>query len=276
MNDKYDIAIAYRIYPGVSKAPPIHSDDKFKLSELCLSSLKSSLGHLKVKFFAILDNCPKEYERLFRKYFDGPGLEIMSLPGIGNNGTWKKQVEILLEQKDSEYVFFAEDDYFYLPDNFNEMIEILKTEKDVDFVTPYDHLDYYNLPLHNYKSDYRMINGRRWRNVSTTCMTFMTTKKALRETKDIFLSYSRRNDDASLWLALTKMNIFNPSLYFRFLLTSKPMFKIFAKAWFFCSKQLFFGKKRVLLAPEPSLGTHMDDKYLAPGIDWQKKFSEID
>ena len=47
-----DLAIAYRIYPGISKIPPIYSDDKFKLSELCLRSFKQSLGGLRVKIWA--------------------------------------------------------------------------------------------------------------------------------------------------------------------------------------------------------------------------------
>ena len=32
-----DLAIAYRIYPGISKSPAFFPTDKFKLSEMCLS-----------------------------------------------------------------------------------------------------------------------------------------------------------------------------------------------------------------------------------------------
>jgi hypothetical protein len=98
----YDLAVAYRIYPKVSKVPPVFSDNKFKLSELCLRSFKNSLGSLKVKIWALLDNCPPEYEELFKKYFDINDLEIVKLPGIGDRGTIKKQVHILTEQNVSE------------------------------------------------------------------------------------------------------------------------------------------------------------------------------
>jgi hypothetical protein len=40
------------------------------------------------------------------------------MDGVGNPFTFKKQIEILLNQKESEYIMLAEDDYFYLPDCF--------------------------------------------------------------------------------------------------------------------------------------------------------------
>ena len=62
----YDITVAYRIYPEISKSPAIFSKDKDKLAEFCLKSFKNSLGSLKAKIFAILDKCPQEYEELFK------------------------------------------------------------------------------------------------------------------------------------------------------------------------------------------------------------------
>ena len=62
---QYDVAVAYRIYPKVSRAPPVFADDKYQLSELCLKSFRDSLGSLKVKMFVLLDNCPPSYEDLF-------------------------------------------------------------------------------------------------------------------------------------------------------------------------------------------------------------------
>ena len=274
--NKYDVAIAYRIYPGVSKVPPVHSDDKYKLSELCLKSLKKSLSGLKVKFWALLDNCPEEYTELFRNYFDDNELEIINLPGIGNNGTFQKQVEILSAQNESEIVYFAEDDYFYLPDTFIEMVGLIRNNKDIKFVTPYDHPDYYNLDIHKYDSEIITFNNRHWRTVSTTCMTFLTTKTALQKHRKTFLSYSRRNDDSSMWLSLTKKKVYNPALTAKFLFKNKPMFKIIGKAWYFGWPRLLFGKKEKLWSPVPSLGTHMDSMFLAPNIDWYEKFNKED
>ena len=64
----YDLAVAYRINPKMSAhPPPIFAEDKFKLAEFCLKSFKISLGGLRVKLWALLNNCPTEYETMFTK-----------------------------------------------------------------------------------------------------------------------------------------------------------------------------------------------------------------
>ena len=98
MRKIYDIAIAYRIYPGVSKVPPVFSDDKFKLSELCLCSMQKALKGVNAKLYILLDNCPPEYKKLFKKYFSEEDLELIELDGIGNGGTFKLQMDILLRE----------------------------------------------------------------------------------------------------------------------------------------------------------------------------------
>ena len=62
---KYDLTVAYRIYPLISKVPAIFPDDKFKMSEICIKSFAKAIGNLKVKMFVILDNCPETYTQLF-------------------------------------------------------------------------------------------------------------------------------------------------------------------------------------------------------------------
>ena len=112
----YDLAVAYRIYPKVSK-PSLglpFSDDKLRLAEICLRSFKASLGGLRVKIWAILDGCPESFADLFRKYFDPDDLVLVPLPSVGNHATFGKQIDILLNQTDSDFVYFAEDDYVYL------------------------------------------------------------------------------------------------------------------------------------------------------------------
>jgi hypothetical protein len=124
----YDLAIAYRIYPHVAKAATglPFSEDKLSISEICLRSFKESLGNLRVKLWALLDGCPEEYTKLFHKYFDAGDLILVPLPGVGNRVTFGKQIEILLRQEDSDLIYFAEDDYFYLPEQFPLMLRFLR------------------------------------------------------------------------------------------------------------------------------------------------------
>jgi hypothetical protein len=223
--------------------------------------------------FVILDNCPPEYSELFKKYFDEKDLTFYQLPGIGNGRTFGKQVEILSEQNYSEYVYFAEDDYFYLPDTFIEMLSFLKDNPEVDFITPYDHLDIYTLDLHNYKSNVIISGKRHWRTISCSCMTFLTTKEILGKTKKVFMTYTRNNTDAGLWMSLTKMKIFNLFSVIRHINKESFAVKIFLKAWWFSFFRILFGKKRNLYVPIPTIATHMDNKYLAPGYDWDEIFN---
>lgn len=276
----YDLAVAYRIYPKVSKVPPVFSDNKFKLSELCLGSFKKSLGSMKVKIWALLDNCPQEYEELFLKYFDKNDLEIIKLPGIGDRGTIKKQIHILSEQNVSEIVYFAEDDYFYLHNQFKAMVDFINLNKDVDFLSPYDNPDYYKLDLHNYSKEIKIFSNKHWRAVACTTNTFLTSREKLRKVKNVIGTFSKGttftkgNYDSSYWMSLTKYKVFNLFDLTKYLISGDHNFYRIAKAWYFCWRQILFGKRWKLWVPIPSIATHMESNSLAPNVDWVNLISQ--
>lgn len=263
--DAYDLTVAYRIYPGVSKVPPVFSQDKYKLSQLCLKSFKDSLGDLKVKMIVLLDNCPEEYNELFKKCFTEENLELIELKGIGNQATFDLQINLLLEQEYSEKVYFAEDDYFYLPGQFKEMICFIDDFDDVDFVSAYDHLDYYNHPLHQHEYETRNNDDRKWRTANSTCLTFLTTKKTLKKSQKTLKTYVNGNYDSSMWLALTKYQI-NPFKMLKSAEMRKIIFRVWSDSW----KQVILGKRFKLWTPLPSIATHMENNCIAPGINWKK------
>jgi hypothetical protein len=244
------------------------SEDKLQLSEICLRSLKESLGGLRVKLWVLLDGCPEEYARLFEKYFDAKDLVLLPLPGVGNLATFGKQIDILLDQKESELVYFAEDDYLYLPNQFPQMLDFLRAYKDVHFVTPYDDLDCYTLKIHRHAKWVRIYGGHHWRTAASTCLTFLTRKQTLRQKKMIFKSYCRRNYDCSLWLSLTKKSLFAPVQFFQFVLGEQHFAKIIAKAWLYGWPQILFGRQMKLWTPIPGIATHLDLDGLSPMVDW--------
>ncbi len=266
----YDVAIAYRIYPKVAK-PAMglpFSDDKLLLSEVCVQSLKKSLGGLRAKIWVLLDGCPDEYAKIFQKHFDAKDLVLIPLPGVGNKATFGKQIDILLEQTDSDLVYFAEDDYFYLPDQFSKMTRFLRGNDDADFVTPFDHLDYYTLAFHQHPKQVKVHSGHHWTTVASTCLTFLAKKESLRRHERMFRSYCGRNWDSSLWLSLTKYSAFNPIRALRFARAQKVFAPVYAKTWFFGWAQLLFGKRARLWVSTPAIATHLDKNSLAPNIDW--------
>lgn len=267
---KYDIAVAYRIYPKVAK-PALglpFSEDKFRLSEICLHSFRRSLGDSRVKTWALLDGCPPEYAELFQKYFAAEDLVLVPLPAVGNYKTFLKQIEILESQRDAELVYFAEDDYLYRAGEFKLMIGFLQAGHNVDFVSPHDHPDYYKLELHHRPNLIRLFGDRHWRTAASTCLTFLTTRNTLRKSRRIFRSYGLRNFDSSLWLSLTKQGPFRIGDFCRWAFSDRFFAKVLLKSWLFGTGQILFGKKYQLWTPVPAIATHLDAGGLAPGTDW--------
>lgn len=266
------LAIAYRIYPKVSKETPVFNDDKLKLSEMCLASFVKTLK-LDYKFWAILDGCPSEYEELFKKYIPEERLILIHTNAVGNAATFAKQIQILTDQDFSENIYFAEDDYFYIDSSFEPLVKIIENGQ-ADFITPYDHLDYYELGLHGYKQDIIKHQGISLRKVSSTTMTFLTSKQVLIQTKPIFETYLRKNYDVCLWLAITRLGIANPMTYLNSGLSAIHSLKIFVKAILYTPCKFLYGKKYSLLAPKPSLALHLVSDKMSPDIDWQKLFQK--
>ena len=269
----FDLAVAYRICPQVGKTAhnlPF-SHNKLELSEACLRSFRNSLGELRVKLWVLLDGCPGEYHEIFRKYFAPEQLVLVPLPGIGNLPTFEQQIDILLKQRDAELVYFAEDDYFYLPGQFGAMTDFLMANNDADFVTPYDHMDCYRLNLHDRPKWLRVAGNHHWRTAASTCLTFLTRRNTLAETQAVFRSYARGNSDASLWLSLTKESVWDPFRLARYAANNHWLAKIMLKAWLYNWNQILFGRRRKLWVPIPGVATHMDANALSPTIDWRNQ-----
>jgi hypothetical protein len=269
---KYDVAVAYRIYPRVSKKPAIFTEDKLRLARFCLRSFRASLGMVRAKMFVLLDGCPREFDEIFTECFESSDLELIRLDGIGNRQTFSRQIEILLRQDCAEAVYFAEDDYFYLPGQFEFMLGFLRECPDADFVSPYDHPDYYSLPLHSGQQLTRERGDQSWRTAASTCLTFLTTKQMLARTRRVFRTYTYRNPDVCLWLSLTKQAVFDPGIIRRCFQERVAMGGFVAVSWLYGWPQILSGRRRRLWIPNPSMATHMEERFLAPGVDWQAHF----
>lgn len=272
----YVLAVAYRIYPHMSRTPPpVFGDSKYNLSDLCLRSFKASLDGLRVKLWVVLDNCPKEYEDLFTSLWPGDDLVFVRCPGIGNAATFGRQIEILANQNDAEFVYLAEDDFFYLPGRFHLMLDLIRNNADVDFCSPYDHPDFYNHSFHLHPMRIKAEQGQVWKTANGTICTFLTRKSTLERTRSTLQSYARKNSDAGMWLSLTKQHVLNP-----YDLLTQPFIHPFrgwslACAWYFNWRQILFGQRYSLWIPVPSLATHMVAAFLAPYVDWKQEFRRI-
>jgi hypothetical protein len=267
---RLDLAIAYRVYPRVSGSPALHAGDKFQLVKLCLASFKRALGSLRVKIWLLLDGCPPSYEDLFRQYFREDEIEVVNLAAVGNEATFAMQVDILARQSLAELVYFAEDDYFYLPNAIVEMVEFAGSGEGIDFVTPYDHPDRYQDSTRRQRAMLRAFGRRHWRTASSTCLTFLATRNALVQNRALFRTFRRGAHDCAIWQAITqKVGLFDPRVH----AANSDRFKIWLNTWFRGYRRILFGRSYKLWSPIPGVATHMALPYLSPVVDWYAEFS---
>ena len=74
--------------------------------------------------------------------------------------------------------------------------------------------------------------------------------------------------DVGVWLALTKYNIFNPWSWVTWPVKSHFFGWSLFTAWWLCWKQILFGKKYQLWAPDPSICTHLAEGLMPSSYDW--------
>ena len=271
----YDLAVAWRIYPKISKKPLIFSDDKFKLVKVCLKSFRLSCANLKVKYFFILDGCPPSYESFIHEEFAAESIEIIKTDSIGNLATFKLQIDILTNQTDSEIVYFAEDDYLYQPNQFIKMVEIIKQKNLTDFASCYYHADIDKHPIHKHRKKTITFSNHTWLYDSSTCLTFITSKKNLQSARNILMTYANGNNDCAMWLVMTKTHIYNPFKYIKFYFTNLESYNILKTGVKYSFKYFFTFKKYKLLIASPAIGTHLEKELVSPDIDWLKIASEL-
>jgi hypothetical protein len=277
-NSRYDVAVAYRVHPQKSgNPPPVYAEDKFKLAELCLKSLKASLGGLKVKLWALLNECPPEFEELFQQVWPAEDLVLLRYKGIGPGATLHEQSRLLLEQTDAELVYFAEDDYFFLPGQFPLLVDFLRQNPNADFTTPYEHPDQTTTDLHKHRRKTLTFGGREWNLCMSTTHSFLAKKSALIELQWIFDKMfaafgGRTSPDLGMWMAITKIGLYNPWQVIRWMAPHRHWAGSILYAWFYCWRQILFGRRYTLWTPRPPIATHMVARQLSPGVDWHQEF----
>jgi hypothetical protein len=266
---RYDLAVAYRIYPGLSGRPAFYHE-KWDLARDCILSFRQSLNGLRVKLWFVLDGCPDTYELFLRSNFPSTDLVFIREPGIGNQKTFAKQMDLLGSQNESDLVYFAEDDYLYQPEAITELVDFHRSNSDVDYSSPYDHPGYYDgpkrLPLDRHFI--RFYGRRHWRTAPCNTCTFLTSRDILREDWKRINTYVQRNYDMGMWMSLTKWFLFSPSFLLRAWCSNRLMMRIWVRCWRVGLRSNLFGPRRMLWSPMPSLATHLERAFLAPGCNW--------
>ena len=263
------LAIAHRVCPALAKTA-VGFETKEAMVRATTHSLAASLANFDgaVRLFVILDGCPS-YRDYFTDAFAPVGNVTISFedtPSIGNQATYAKQYEILLNQQDADYLYFSEDDYIYQSNAFAAMAEFL-SQNEVDFVTPLDHPDRYNHALGNKgplrKETIRTSRHCHWRTAESSCMTFMTTRRIFDEAKALIATYGTGAMDGTMWVALTKTGVFNPAkilsaaLAYILRLDRPFVFYMPLCAWKHCGMNMLTTRRFSLWQPIPTLAVHL-------------------
>lgn len=131
----------------------------------------------------IADRC----ERKTMKMLADSGIPLTPTDK-GNAGSFRVAFELALEGQDDDVVYFCEDDYLH---RHNSPEIIMEGIKRAEYVTLYDHPDKYT--RHYNGGEYSKViktKSTHWRYTASTCMTFASTVKTLREDKDVWMKYT--------------------------------------------------------------------------------------
>lgn len=165
----------------------------------------------------IISACPFTNDREIVNTQDGGDMPN------GNLVTFLAQLEA--GQHAKEPVLLVEDDYWWVPGAGKKMEDI---SNKFDFVTPYDHPNYYKHESHTVPRRIYFEDNQHWQEVFSTTLTFMAKDgETLRKVKPIFERYGTA--DFPAWLEITK--------------------------------------DHSLVAPVGTLATHMETQWLSPGFN---------
>jgi hypothetical protein len=173
-----------------------------------------------------------------------PFMRFVQLGNVGNAQSFWRAYNEALKCLDDDWVYFAEDDYIYLP-NAMEELELAMQSLNVDFITLYDHPGRYeDLPEHNLtdgKNVIKLSGSRHWRSSPSTPMTFAASVKALRACYDLFDIWTNRDGYTVSWELFPRLQGLRGEKDYGFR----------------------------LMGPMPSLATHCVTGYLSPCVDWK-------
>lgn len=113
----------------------------------------------------------------------------LTFTNYGNAGSLLHSIELAIEKSnDDEVVYFCEDDYLHLPQSPKLLKEGIKRS---DYVTLYDHPDKYT-PQYNGGEFSKVIKteSSHWRYTISTCMTFASKVKTLKEDFEIWKKHT--------------------------------------------------------------------------------------
>jgi hypothetical protein len=234
------IRILYRTSPFENNKPR----PDFYSKRVCLMSLLRAID---------------DHEATLHVLYDGPsppeGLvslvgraRIVCLGGLGNAASFEVALTLAVDFARTDLIYFVEDDYLHVPSALANLLACSRAVP-ADYITLYDHPVRYlsgddpnvDWPLRT-SATYEAA-GHTWRTVESTCMTFAAMAQTLVEDRHLFAMYLAGRAHPA----------------------DRALFRHLQGLGVHCDNS----PCRLLFGPVPSLATHCELPWLAPGIDWE-------
>jgi hypothetical protein len=168
------------------------SDNSYEKQKLIGATKESCLANFMKVFHGIpttiiADKCNEKTNSMLLK----TGIPIISTD-YGNAGSLRHAIELAISEfPDDEVVYFVEDDYLHLEISPSLIKEGIKRS---EYVTLYDHPDKYTSQYNGGEfSKVIKTESSHWRYTISTCMTFGSTIRTLKEDIDIWKKFTNES-----------------------------------------------------------------------------------
>lgn len=216
--------------------------------ELCFKSFLLSLSRIKLYNLKIIVDGNFDLFNIKKIMSDlniCGNIENISIKE--NSGSFLYSIEKSFNLNSNDMVYFSEDDYLYTSEAFKKLENLLK-ENFYDYITLYDHpvryasIYKFGLDIPNKKETIFISENHHWRTQESTCMTFASKVKTLKEDFHIFKIYLKDKvpQDRYLFRKLQGLKDYEDN-----------------------------SPNRILIGPIPSLITHCHKDWLAPIVNWE-------
>jgi len=236
------VDLFYRISDaGYKKVKP-----DYITKENCLANAVAEFPLDQVTWHVLADNVCEETYQMILKYIPDEQIERVTIKN--GAGTFQKVFEEAVKLADDRLVYFLEDDYMHAPGTLQFLKEAAQKNY-TDYFTLYDHPDKYDMdedcisPFSNHGGEDTKVfwcGTRHWKLTNSTTMTFAAFADIIKRDKGTF------------WRWTSGQHPFDFELF----------------------NDLRISKGALLSNPIPSLSTHGEILFTAPGVKWEENVTQ--
>lgn len=216
--------------------------------------------------------------------------EIVQIgPGAGLRGSWMAMVRLAASWDPDQVVWFSEDDYLYAPEALEHFAQAVNEMPDVDYFALYGSTDRHSFygdlqrsrEPRNWLPVTRTIDGHDWVRIYATTSSFGARSAALAEDMGIvrlsMVPHKKMFRDRDLMVMAQGYEPHRWSDLARAMVglstgSVKQRLREAALTPFLAASNIRSHRRterrRLLMAADPNLATHMETGLLAPGADW--------